>query len=109
LVVELLLLKQFCVAARKRLLGLGEFFGERGDEGLGVARELSLKVLDLVFESDDEAADSFEPLIVEPADGRMTENEYPLCADGIGWRRGWKIEGKRDVRMTVRCALLVAV
>jgi len=30
---------------------------------------LSLKILDLVFESGDEVNDSFEPLIVKPADG----------------------------------------
>ena len=69
LVVELLLREQFGVAARERLLGAGEFFGERGGEGLGVARELSLKVLDLVFESGDKADDRIKPLIVEPADG----------------------------------------
>ena len=94
--------------ARERLPGLGEFFRERGDEGLGVARQLSLEILDLVFKSGDEANDSFEPLIVKPADGRMAKNEYPLCADGIGWRRAWKISGKGGMLMAVQCALLVA-
>ena len=84
LVVELLLLKQLCVAAGEGLLGLGECWGEAGDAGLGVARQLSLKIRDLVFETGNEADDSFEPLIVEPADGRMAKNEYPLCANGIG-------------------------
>ena len=88
LVVELMLRKQFGVAARERLLDTGEFFRERGDEGLWVARQLSLEVCDLVFEPGDEADDRIEPLIIAPADGRMAENEYPLRAAGIGWRRG---------------------
>ena len=75
LVVELLLLKQLCVTSRERLPGLGEFFGERGDEGLGVARQLSLLFCDLIFETGDEADDRLEPLIVEPADSRMAKNE----------------------------------
>ena len=75
LVVELMLFEQLCVASRQRLLDLGEFFRERGDEGLRVARQLSLEVLDLVFETGDEADDRIEPLIVEPADGRMAKNE----------------------------------
>jgi hypothetical protein len=69
---------------------------------------LSLKIFDLVFEPGDEADDRFEPLIVKPADGRMAKNECPLCTDGIGWRRAWKISRKGDVRMAVQCALLVA-
>jgi len=69
---------------------------------------LSLEVLDPVFESGDEADDRIEPLIVEPADGRVAKNEQPLCADGIGWRRRRKIKGKGGALMTVRCALLVA-
>ena len=69
---------------------------------------MSLEVLDLVFKSGDEANDRIEPLIVKPADGRMAKNEYPLCADGIGWRRAWKISGKGGMLMAVQCALLVA-
>ena|SRR5215204_4255100 len=75
LVVELLLLKQLFVPSRERLLGPGEFFRERGDEWLGVARQLSLEALNLVFETGDEADDRIEPLIIAPADGRMAENE----------------------------------
>lgn len=95
LVVELLLRAQLCVAAREGLLGLGEFCGERGDEWLGVARQLSLEILDLVFETGNEADDSFEPLIVKPADGRMAKNAYPLCADGNRVEKGVKDKQER--------------
>jgi hypothetical protein len=40
---------------------------------------LSLEILDPVFEPGDEAQDGIEPLVIEPADGGVTENGA-LCA-----------------------------
>lgn len=56
---------------------------------------MSLEVRDLVFETGDEANDSFEPLIVKPADGRMVKNEYPLYADGNRVEKGVKDKQER--------------
>ena len=79
LVVELLLLKQLLGPTRECPLGLSQFFRERGNGGLWVARQLSLEILDPVFEPGDEAQDGIEPLVIEPADGGVTENGA-LCA-----------------------------
>jgi hypothetical protein len=79
LVVELLLREQLLRPTRECPLGLSQFFRERGDGGLWVARQLSLEILDPIFEPGDEAQDGIEPLVIEPADGGVTENGA-LCA-----------------------------
>ena len=68
LVVELLLREQLPGPTRECALSLSQFLRERCDGGLWVARQLSLNILDMVFEFGDEADDGFEPLIVEQAE-----------------------------------------
>jgi hypothetical protein len=87
LVVELALLNQRFVPSGERLLGQGEFFGERGDGGLRVARQLSLEIRDLILETSDEAEDGVEALVVESTDGAMAENGCPPQRNKIGSRR----------------------
>lgn len=57
LVVELMLLKQLLRPAVECPLGLGEFFRERGDNGLRLADTLRLQLGDAVCETVDEAHD----------------------------------------------------
>ena len=64
---------------------------------------MSLEILDPVFEPGDEAQDGIEPLVIEPADGGVTENGT-LCARTRSVEKRGNLGGKRDVLMTVRCA-----
>lgn len=73
LMVELLLLKQFPGLTRERLLGPGEFFGERGDDGLWRTDGSRLQLFDPVDEAVDEADDGINSLRVHLADVSLAE------------------------------------
>jgi hypothetical protein len=76
--VQLALGDEFLLPSRKRLLGECEFFGERFDQRLRVACELSLQVFDLILKTCDELEDGLWSLIIESENGGMAENGDPL-------------------------------
>ena len=68
LVVELMLLKQLLRPAVEGPLDPGEFFRERGDDGLRRADGLRLQLVDAVCEAVDKAGDRINALRVNPTD-----------------------------------------
>jgi hypothetical protein len=69
LMVESTFCEQIVLAPLERLLGECKFFQERSDQGLGVARKLSLKLFDLILKTCDETKDSLRSLIIESENG----------------------------------------
>jgi len=76
LMVELMLLKQLCVASGEGPPGPGEFCGEGGSDGLRLAEGLRFQLVDAVCEAVNEADDSLNALRVNLTDVSLAEQVH---------------------------------
>jgi hypothetical protein len=63
--IELTFSHKFLGLALDSLLGACEFFGERHNQRLRIARKLNLKFLNLILHPSDEAEDGLGPLVIK--------------------------------------------